>query len=387
MAAADEKLGRNPQPAMVAAAGMLHFCNADYAGARQRFTQSLSMDPEDDQARLMLALIDWLTDTRNEKAYHQYLAEADWRSPAEFQGYLMQVLEGRVEVPAALNAWTGSSEKSWLHYICGLLRLREGRVEEAENLIEQAVLSAEPEAWEFLLARAKLDELRKHRRTVFKTHDQWSAYSLHMQQFDRRLKEALEIKKKRQEELSPLMIKLAQGDITIKEKSETLQKLLERDPENRAAMGALAYARAAEEAFPEALDALRAYLKIEGRQTAMRLGLGLLEAGILHYQGRHDDANECLTDYAHRTRDPWYLALCDYLRGQQTESDLRRQAKDVPENILTAFTAAGFWAEGSGDHKTAIRFYREALGTFLDNWIEYDLVRERANRLKRSAGE
>jgi S1-C subfamily serine protease len=387
MAAADEKLGRNPQPVMVAAAGMLHFCNADYAGARQRFTQSLSMDPEDDQARLMLALIDWLTDSRNEKAYHQYLAEADWRSPAEFQGYLMQVLEGRVEVPAALSAWTGSSERSWLHYICGLLRQREGRVEEAENLIEQAVLSAEPEAWEFLLARAKLDELRKHRRTAFKTHDQWSAYSLHMQQFDRRLKEALEIKKKRQEELSPLMIKLAQGDITIKEKSETLQKLLERDPENRAAMGALAYARAAEEAFPEALDALRAYLKIEGRQTAMRLGLGLLEAGILHYQGRHDEVSECLTDYARRTRDPWYLALCDYLRGQQTESDLRRQAGDVPENILTAFTAAGFWAEGSGDHKNAVRFYREALGTFLDNWIEYDLVRERVNRLKRSASE
>jgi tetratricopeptide (TPR) repeat protein len=208
-----------------------------------------------------------------------------------------------------------------------------------------------------------------------------------MQQFDRRLKEALEIKKKRQEELSPLMIKLAQGDITIKEKSETLQKLLERDPENRAAMGALAYARAAEEAFPEALDALRAYLKIEGRQTAMRLGLGLLEAGILHYQGRHDEVSECLTDYARRTRDPWYLALCDYLRGQQTESDLRRQAGDVPENILTAFTAAGFWAEGSGDHKNAVRFYREALGTFLDNWIEYDLVRERVNRLKRSASE
>ncbi len=387
MAAADEKLGRNPQPVMVAAAGMLHFCIADYAGARLRFTQSLSMDPEDDQARLMLALIGWLTDSRNETDYRRYLSEADWRSPAEFQGYLLRVLDGKVEAAAALNAWTGSSERSWLHYICGLLSLREGRSEEAESLIEQAVLSADPEAWEFLLARAKLDEIRKQRRTGFKTHDQWSAYSVRLQQFDHRLKDALEAKKRRQEELSPLMVKLVQGDITIEEKIEALQKIIDHDPENRAAMGALAYARASADAFPEALDALRAYLKIEGRQTAMRLGLGLLEAAILRHQGRHEAANECLADYARHTRDPWFLALCDYLRGQQTDSELRREAGDAPENVLTAFTAAGFWAEGSGDKKNAIRFYREALGTFLDNWIEYDFVRERIKRLKRSASE
>jgi len=385
MATADEKLGRNPQPVMVAAAGMLHFCNADYAGARQRFTQSLSMDPEDDQARLMLALIDWLTDSRIRNAGHQYLAGADWRSPAEFQGYLLQLLEGKLDLPEALNTWTGSSEKSWLHYICGLLHWREGRVDEAENLIEQAILAADPEAWEFLLARAKLDELRKHRRTAFKTQGQWADYSVHMQQFDQRLKEALEAKKKRQEELSPLLAKLAQGDITIEEKIEALQKIAERDPENRAAIGALAYATAAAEAFPEALDHLRAYLKVAGRPTAMRLGLGLLEAEILHYQGQYEEAYERLADYARRTRDPWFLALCDYLRGQQSEAVLREQAADAPENVLTAFTAAGFWAEGSGDKKNAIRFYREALGTFLDNWIEYDFVRERVKRLKRSA--
>jgi tetratricopeptide (TPR) repeat protein len=294
-------------------------------------------------------------------------------------------LEGNVEVSKALNAWTSSSEKSWLHYICGLLRLRAGRIDEAVHLIEQAALSADPDAWEFLLSRAKLDELRKHQRAAFKTNDQWTAYSVHMQQFDHQLKEALETRKKRQEELSPLLVKLAQGDITIEEKTEALKKIIERDPENRAAIGALAYAAAAAEVFPDALDHLRTYLKVEGRQTAMRLGLGLLEAEILHFQGRHAEADECLADYARRTRDPWFLALCDYLRGQQPESALRQQAGDIPENVLTAFTVAGFWAEGSGDKKNAIRFYREALGTFLDNWIEYDFVRERVKRLKRSA--
>jgi len=116
----------------------------------------------------------------------------------------------------------------------------------------------------------------------------------------------------------------------------------------------------------------------------MRMGLGLLEAGILHHQGQEQAANERLADYAIRTQEPLFLFLCDYLRGQHAEDGLRRQAGDTPENILMAFTAAGFWAEGSKDKKNAIRFYREALGSFLDNWVEYDFVRDRINRLKRS---
>jgi S1-C subfamily serine protease len=385
MTTADEKLGRNPQPAMVVASGMLHFCNGDHSGARQRFTQALSMDPEDELARLMLVLIDRLTGSQGQKAYHQYLAAADWRSPAEFQGYLLQVLEGKVDVPAATNAWTSSSEKSWIHYVAGILRLQEGRPEEAETLIEQAVLSADPDGWEFFLARAKLDELRQQRRTALKAPDARTTYSTRTQQFDHRAKEILEMKKKRQLELSPLLTGLAQGTLTLEEKSAALQKIIQLDPENRAAIGALAYASAAAEAFPEALDQLRAYLQAEGRPTAMRMGLGLLEAGILHHQGRTEEGNERLADFARRTRDPWFLFVCDYLRGQQSEDVLRQQAGDSPENILTAFSAAAFWAEGSKDKKLAIRLYREAIGTFLDNWIEYDFVRERVKRLKRSA--
>ena len=40
MAAADDNLGRSLQPSMIVAAGMMHFCNSDFRGARQRFTQS-----------------------------------------------------------------------------------------------------------------------------------------------------------------------------------------------------------------------------------------------------------------------------------------------------------------------------------------------------------
>jgi hypothetical protein len=46
----------------------------------------------------------------------------------------------------------------------------------------------------------------------------------------------------------------------------------------------------------------------------------------------------------------------------------------------------GFWAEGAKDKKNAIRFCREALGTFLDDWLEYDFVRERLKCLDQSDG-
>jgi S1-C subfamily serine protease len=385
-AAVEEKLGRSLQPALVAAAGMLHFCNGDEVGARQRFAQSLSMDPEDHQARLMLALLDWQAGTKNETSYHRELAAADWRSPAEFQGFLLQVLEGRAELPAALNAWTSGSEKSWLHYIAGIRRLRQGDSLAAESLIEQAVLSADPEGWEFLLSRAKLDEIRKQRRASLQAPDQWAAATARSLQFDRRVQESLEARKKRQEELAPLWALLAANDAAEADKAAALEKIITLDPENRAIRGNLAYAAAGADDFPEALAHLRAYLAFEGRPTGMRMGLGLLEAGILRRQGEEEAAGARLAAYARDTRDPWFLAVCDYLGGRLSEDQLRRQAGDSPENVLTGFTAAGFWAEGAKDKKNAMRFYREALGSFLDNWVEYEFVRERVKRLKR-AGE
>jgi hypothetical protein len=42
----------------------------------------------------------------------------------------------------------------------------------------------------------------------------------------------------------------------------------------------------------------------------------------------------------------------------------------------------GFWDEGSGDQKKAARYYKEAMGSFLDDWLEYDFVRERIKKLK-----
>ena len=79
---------------------------------------------------------------------------------------------------------------------------------------------------------------------------------------------------------------------------------------------------------------------------------------------------------------PWYLAISEYLLGKQTEDSLKEKAGENPENLLTAHTAMGFWAEGSGDKEGAIKRYKEALESFLDTWLEYEFAKERINKSK-----
>jgi hypothetical protein len=112
------------------------------------------------------------------------------------------------------------------------------------------------------------------------------------------------------------------------------------------------------------------------------MSLGLLAAGVLRHQGREAESRAQLSDYSRSTRDAWFVSVAETLLGQQTEEALRAQAGESPEMAISGFTAAGFWAEGAKDKRTALR---DALASFLDNWVEYDFVRERIKRLKRSS--
>ena len=114
------------------------------------------------------------------------------------------------------------------------------------------------------------------------------------------------------------------------------------------------------------------------------MSLGLLKAGILHYQGLKKEARASLQTYLHHTKDPWYLSIGEYLLGKKTIEALKTEAGKSPENLITAYAPLGFWAEGSGDSKTAIKRYKEALESFLDNWLEYDFAKERLKRLKKA---
>jgi lipoprotein NlpI len=151
-------------------------------------------------------------------------------------------------------------------------------------------------------------------------------------------------------------------------------------------LAALAFYSAAAENWPAALEYVDQFLKTDGRRTTRYMSLELLKACILNYQADEAQTRRVLEKYAAETRDSWYISISEYLRGQQTEQSLRDNARAIPEKILTAYTFMGFWAEGSGEREKALKHYKEALGSFLDDWLEYNFALERIKKIKKPAG-
>ena len=380
---ADKELERRVQPSLVMAAGVMHFCMGDLQGARRLFSQSLSMDAANNDSRLMLSIIDWLVNGKAASSHRQNLLASDWRSPAEFHGYLVRVLNGVISEESALKAWYTEAEKSWLYYVAGLVRFKNQDWRGSEKLLQEAVLAADLNAWEYVLARSKLEEVQKLRRQSLKTEEEWSEYSANLELFNQAVLKANEQKKSREDALAPLRAKLVGETATMKEKLQVLEKIHALYPNNRNIALALAFYSAADEAWPEALKYIRAVLEEKGRQNSDRMSLGLLQAGILHYQGLEDEARASLEVFMRQTRDPWYLTISEYLLGKQTLAALKKGAGKSPENLISAYTPLGFWAEGSGDKKRAIKHYKLALESYLDSWIEYDFAIERLKKLKK----
>lgn len=382
---ADEKLARSLQPALNTAAAMMHFCTADYQQAQKLFSRALSMDAQDYSARFMLYLIDYLTGDAQTSTHRQYLINLDWRSAAEFQGYLTWVLEGLVDEPTALHSWYNAPEKSWLYYVVSLMHSKRGDWQRAEELARQAVLSAGSDAWEFFLAKAQLEKLQKRRRAELKTETQWNKYKAEIKEFDKKIFEGQKARVERSEQMVALYLKIADTTASIKDKLQALEQTYEILPGNRSIMAAMIYYSAADENWAKSLEYIDALLKTKARQNGRRMGIGLLKACILNYDGKKKEARDSLADYEGRIRDPWFLTISEYLLGKQTEKALKDLAGESPERLITAYTIMGFWNEGAGDEKMAVRHYKEAMGSFLDDWLEYDFARERIKKLKKPA--
>ena len=380
---ADKELEKSMQPSLVMAAGVMHFCTRDLQAARRLFSQSLSMDAENNDAKLMLSIIDWLINGKAASTHRLDLLASDWRSPAEFHGYLVRVLDGVTSEDSAMKAWYTEAEKSWLYYVVGLVRAKRQDWRGSEKALQEAVLAADVDAWKFVLARAKLEEVQKRRRESLKTDEEWAEYNANLELFNQAVEKAQEQKKNRESELEPLRAKLLDETVTMKDKLQVLEKIQELYPKNRNIALALAFYSAADESWPQALEYIGAVLKEEGRQNSDRMSLGLLKAGILHYQGQEDEARKSLEAFVRQTRDPWYLSISEYLLGKQTLEALMKGAGKSPENLISAYTPLGFWAEGSGDKKRAIKHYKLALESYLDSWIEYDFAKERLKKLKK----
>ena len=379
---ADKELELSLDPALVATAGIMHFCNRDYQKAMDLFSQVLSMDNRNDTAKLMLFLIDWMTGKTSVSLYRQELLALDWQSPSEFFGYLVRVLDGLIDESSALKGGYTDDEKSWLNYVIGLILEKRGNLSSSENMLKEAVLAAYNDSWLYFLALSKLEEIQQKRLSSLKNRVTRNEYQIEIKDFFQTAKRDQEIKTERRARLVFLNSKLSQHFIPLEDKLIILKEIRAVDKTNGDVMVDLAYYCAMDEAWDEALKYARTYLEIEGRESANRLKIGLLEPEILHKVGRKDEAGKKLERYSDRIEDPWYRLICECLLGKIDKQSLTDRTDESPAYLITAHMALGFWAEGEGDKDKALKHYKEALGSYMDELIEYEFARERIKKLR-----
>jgi S1-C subfamily serine protease len=382
-ALADKELKLSFDPTLIMAAGVLHFCAGDKPGAKQLLDKALSMDKENNTARLLLYLLEWLTGRSRDSAHRREMLKLDWRSPDEFFGYLVRVLEGQGDEKTALKGGYTEVEKSWLCYIAGLIRAKQRDLSGSEELFKEAVLTANIDDWVYFLALAELERVQNEGLSSLRNKDERTGYQLELKSISQRILEDYAKKSERQIRLAPLIAEVEQKTLDFNKKRELLKQLLDGDYRRGEVLVRLVYYYAMDDLWDQALEYAGAYLAIEGRESADRLSVGLLVPEIYHRTGHRDKAAAALEDFRRLTVDPWYRAISESFLAGGTEQSLMERAGESPENLLIAHTALGFWAEGSGDKKTALKHYREALGSYLDERIEYEFAVARIERLRK----
>ena len=381
-ALADKELKVSLDPMLVMATGMMHFCSQDYQGAKHLFGQALSMDTENYHARLMLFLIDWLKGRSAASPYRQGLIALDWRSPFEFYGYLAQVLEKLIDEGSAVKGGYSEDEKSWLYYIISLVRIKQGDLADSERLLRKAVLASNNESWPFFLSVSKLEQVQRQRLSSLEKKTKRIEYQSGINRFSQTIKKDYILKREQLEKLAPLITKLKLNSITPGDKREILKEIMEIVKFNEGILVGLAYYSAMNEEWDLALKYARAFLEVEGRENAGRLSIGLLEPCILNKIGRKDEAIKRLKVFNGQIKNQWYRHIAKCLLAEETEQSVVQRAGESPEYLITAHCALGFWAEGSGENKKALKHYKEALGSYMDDWIEYEFTMERIKKLK-----
>lgn len=369
---ADQTLKYSSDPSLVLAAAMIHYCIGDFDGSSRLFDRVLSIDSDNHHARLMRYMIDFRDDSSIEVSNPEELLAMDWHSPGEFFGYLAKMIEKGEEVSAALGGWNSPAEKGWVYYVAGLIQLEKENTIGARSLFEVAARASMKDDWPLFLALSELDHLSKA-----EGDDQSELI-----QFLEQLQVLAEEREAMLEETTLLMAQFNESDVDPEDRRRILLELYALNPENKKLIAFAAYYDAMASEWLQALQTAEKYLQSSGREESLRLGIRLLVPGILLHLGKEEEAREQLHKIHDLTNSPWHRQICSTLLNEQSETELTDSAGNIPEKILTAYTALGFRAEARGDHVLAIKYYREALGSYLDNWAEYELARHRFIKLR-----
>ncbi|MGD8889266.1 MAG: trypsin-like peptidase domain-containing protein [Desulfobacterales bacterium] len=378
----DKELKTSFDPTLVMAAAMIHYCAGDYEKAAGLFEKALSMDDKNDQARLLLFLIDWIDGQSKTSSYRHDLLALDWRSPHEFFGYLVRVLQGDIAEESALKGGYTDEERNWLRYVLALTAARNNDAGKAEISLQSVLLTTGRENWLHFLSLASLEQIQQNILATIGDPKVRKRYQEQFDQFTQKLKKSRSELVQRRTLLGILQAKLSQDALPPGKKRDLLKEILKIDSGNGNLLVELVFYCAMDEDWNQALEYARAFLSMDGRESAGKLRAGLMAAEILQNMGRKEEAMSELRNYRFNTHDTWYRLIAECIADQHKEKSLVAKAGESPEYVLTSHVAMGFWAEGSRDKNKAMDHYREALGSYMDDMIEYAFAVERIKRLR-----
>jgi len=382
-ALADKAVKLNPDPNLIMASGILYYCAGDTQCSKNYLRQAVSIDRENYTAKFLLYWINRSAGKAGEDPYRRELLELDWRSPGEFSGYLARVAEGQVEANKALAGGYSDAEKSWLHYVVGLTRQKQNDLLASEELFKKALLSSELEDWVYFLALSGLQQVQKDRLKLFGDRRAEADYQAAVVRFQQELHERYRHKKDQLFQLIAIVNSIDQKETSLEEKRSMLTKLLEYNYNRGEILVRLAFSFAMDNLWDSALESARAFLATAGRENMNRLSIHLLIPEIYYNMGRKNEALSNLESLLPTLDDAWFRSICEALLSRISEPSLLSKTGGRPENLLTAHAAMGFWAEGSGDSEKALRHYKEVLGSYMDERIEFEFAIARIQRLKK----
>lgn len=229
---ADQGLETSVDPTLLLTAAMIHFCADDREKASILFEKALSMDDKSDQARFMLFLIDWLADRSATRPYGQDLLALDWRSPHEFFGYLVRVLEGKIAADRFLRGGYTDEERHWLRYVSALVAGINHNTAKAKKLLQPVVLTTGRENWLHFLALARLEKIQQQNLAGIDDPEARRQYQAQLDQIAQMFQKSRPELAERQALLAPLLAKLGQDSLAPKAKRALLGQVLDIDPAN-----------------------------------------------------------------------------------------------------------------------------------------------------------
>jgi hypothetical protein len=281
-----------------------------------------------------------------------------------------------------LKGGVTDEERNWLRYIMALAAAGKDSAARAEELLQPVVLTTGRENWLHFLALSRLQNIWQRNLTAMDDPQTRRQYQVDLDQFEQKLQVSRKELAERQRILAPLLVEAGQEALAPEIKQGLLEQILEIDPGNKNVLVELVFHYAMNEEWARALEFSHRYLSLDARENAGRLRIGLLAAEILAKMDRRQEAVTELENYLAQTRDRWYHLIAACLLDPQKETSLAERAGESPEYLLTGHVALAFWAESRGDKATAIDNYREALGSYMDDMIEYVFAAERIKKLR-----